>query len=155
MDLRTDSSTPGGRLAPRGRRTWHSSCVKPRPVSSIRSGIPVPFFFAARLTVRGTIVGVERAKRVQTDPGESRRLSPITSNSFANGCVTEMNSTVDMLQPRASRVTPSPEWTDEELLLTYRSRGDRRAFEVLVHRYEGELYSYLRHYLGDAEMAED
>ena len=66
-----------------------------------------------------------------------------------------MNSTVDMLQPRASRVTPSPEWTDEELLLTYRSRGDRRAFEVLVHRYEGELYSYLRHYLGDAEMAED
>jgi RNA polymerase sigma-70 factor (ECF subfamily) len=25
----------------------------------------------------------------------------------------------------------------------------------LVHRYERELYNYLRHYLGDAEMAED
>ena len=28
-------------------------------------------------------------------------------------------------------------------------------FEELVHRYEKELYGYLRHYLGDAEMAED
>ena len=28
-------------------------------------------------------------------------------------------------------------------------------FEELVHRYEKELYGYLRHYLGDAEMAAD
>ena len=28
-------------------------------------------------------------------------------------------------------------------------------FEELVRRYEKELYGYLRHYLGDAEMAED
>jgi len=66
-----------------------------------------------------------------------------------------MNSTIEPMQPRASRTSPSPDWTDEELLLAYRGRGEPRAFEELVRRYEGELYSYLRHYLGDAEMAED
>src|SRR5262249_62113741 len=30
-----------------------------------------------------------------------------------------------------------------------------QAFSELVHRYERELYSYLRRYLGDATMAED
>ncbi|MBN2025027.1 MAG: RNA polymerase sigma factor [Pirellulales bacterium] len=50
---------------------------------------------------------------------------------------------------------PSDERTDEELLLEYRDRGNREAFERLVHRYERELYNYLRHYLGDAQMADD
>ncbi len=45
--------------------------------------------------------------------------------------------------------------TDEELLLAYRETGDRDQFTELVRRYERELYSYLRRYLGDAEMAED
>lgn len=45
--------------------------------------------------------------------------------------------------------------TDEQLLLDYRQHGDRNAFDELVRRYERELYSYLRRYLGDAEMAED
>ena len=45
--------------------------------------------------------------------------------------------------------------TDEELLLGYRATGDRDLFAELVHRYERELFSYLRRYLGDAEMAED
>ena len=45
--------------------------------------------------------------------------------------------------------------TDEALLIQYRLTGDRRLFETLVHRYERELYSYLRRYLGDAEMADD
>jgi RNA polymerase sigma-70 factor (ECF subfamily) len=45
--------------------------------------------------------------------------------------------------------------TDEELLLGYRTSGDRDQFTELVRRYERELYSYLRRYLGDAEMAED
>ncbi|MFM7846384.1 MAG: RNA polymerase sigma factor [Planctomycetota bacterium] len=44
---------------------------------------------------------------------------------------------------------------DEELFLRFRDEGDRDAFEQLVHRYERELFSYLRRYLGDAEMAED
>jgi len=45
--------------------------------------------------------------------------------------------------------------SDEELLLAYRDQADRDAFNQLVHRYERELYSYLRRYLGDAPMAED
>ncbi len=45
--------------------------------------------------------------------------------------------------------------TDEQLLLRYRQTGDRELFAQLVYRYERELYSYLRRYLGNAEMAED
>ena len=45
--------------------------------------------------------------------------------------------------------------TDEELVRRCRSRGERTAFETLVHRYERELYNYLRRYLGDAALAED
>jgi RNA polymerase sigma-70 factor (ECF subfamily) len=66
-----------------------------------------------------------------------------------------MNSTIERKKTRTADSAPLSEWTDEELLLEYRSREDRLAFEQLVNRYEGELYNYLRHYLGDAEMAED
>ena len=45
--------------------------------------------------------------------------------------------------------------SDEELLRRSRVDGDAAAFESLVHRYEMELFSYLRRYLGSAEMAED
>lgn len=44
---------------------------------------------------------------------------------------------------------------DELLLLRYRDTGSREVFAQLVQRYERELYSYLRRYLGDAELAED
>lgn len=52
-------------------------------------------------------------------------------------------------------VSGDREVADEDLLVGYRSTGDRDLFAQLVHRYERELYSYLRRYLGDAEMAED
>ena len=45
--------------------------------------------------------------------------------------------------------------SDEDLLGRCRSGEDPAAFETLVHRYEHELFSYLRRYLGSAEMAED
>ena len=45
--------------------------------------------------------------------------------------------------------------SDEELLLAYRDTRQRELFEELVRRYERELFSYLRRYLGDAEMAAD
>lgn len=45
--------------------------------------------------------------------------------------------------------------TDEELIHRYRKTGDRELYAQLVYRYERELYSYLRRYLGDSEMAED
>lgn len=46
------------------------------------------------------------------------------------------------------------EHSDEELLTRFRA-GTREAFGVLVRRYEGELYGYLRRYLGDANLADD
>ena len=45
--------------------------------------------------------------------------------------------------------------TDEQLLLEYRETGNRELYAQLVYRYERELFSYLRRYLGNAEMAED
>lgn len=48
-----------------------------------------------------------------------------------------------------------PETSDEALLARYRDQHDRAAFTELVGRYERELYSYLKRYLGDASMAED
>lgn len=77
------------------------------------------------------------------------------SNPFADHSVAKMNSTTDTARFPPQQV-PWPESpTDEELLLAYRATGDRAAFEQLVLRYETELYSYLRNYLGDAQMAED
>lgn len=66
-----------------------------------------------------------------------------------------MNGTIEQSRSRASDRSPRTDWSDEKLLLVYRSRGDRAAFEELIRRYERELFNYLRHYLGDAEMAED
>ena len=50
---------------------------------------------------------------------------------------------------------PLVSWSDEKLLLSYRAERDGGVFDELVHRYEKELFGYLRHYLGNAEMAED
>ncbi len=58
-------------------------------------------------------------------------------------------------EPTVRSMTQPTSLSDEELLLGYRERGDASLFSELVHRYERELYSYLRRYLGDAEMAED
>ena len=44
--------------------------------------------------------------------------------------------------------------SDEELLAAFR-QGQREAFGILVRRYEGELYGYLRRYLGDGDLADD
>lgn len=66
-----------------------------------------------------------------------------------------MNGTIEATQVRVRRPTPLVSWSDEKLLLSYREQRDGGVFEELVHRYEKELYGYLRHYLGDAEMAED
>src|SRR5262245_43813041 len=57
-------------------------------------------------------------------------------------------------EPSVRPMQPSS-LSDEELLLGYREKGDANLFSELVHRYERELYSYLRRYLADAEMAED
>jgi RNA polymerase sigma-70 factor (ECF subfamily) len=53
-----------------------------------------------------------------------------------------------------AKLPPLAECSDEQLLAFYR-KGKREAFGVLVRRYEGELYGYLRRYLGDGDLAED
>ena len=50
---------------------------------------------------------------------------------------------------------PPTQLTDEQLLVRYRETTDRDIFAQLVSRFERELYSYLRRYLGSAEAAED
>ncbi len=54
-----------------------------------------------------------------------------------------------------TQLSPRSQLTDEQLLLQYRSSGDEGDFAQLVQRYERELFSYLRRYLGNAAMAED
>lgn len=65
------------------------------------------------------------------------------------------NTTERMLNIIDKPTVPLEAMTDEALLVRYREVGDRAAFDELVHRYEKELYSYLRRYLDDAAMAED
>jgi RNA polymerase sigma-70 factor, ECF subfamily len=67
----------------------------------------------------------------------------------------KMSGTIEQLRMRACGPDPLVSWSDEKLLLSYRSSRDAGVFEELVHRYEKELYGYLRHYVGNAEMAED
>jgi len=64
-------------------------------------------------------------------------------------------SKASRLSTAGAEVADRTEMSDEALLLAYRDRADRSAFPELVQRYERELYSYLRRYLGDAGMAED
>ncbi|MCA9177210.1 MAG: RNA polymerase sigma factor [Planctomycetales bacterium] len=57
--------------------------------------------------------------------------------------------------PTIKDVMPPTQLTDEQLLVRYRETTDRDIFAQLVSRFERELYSYLRRYLGSAEAAED
>jgi RNA polymerase sigma-70 factor (ECF subfamily) len=67
-----------------------------------------------------------------------------------------MRTAIEKVRPNTTsqRRTISDK-ADEELLLDYKATGNRLAFEDLVHRYEREIFSYLRRYLGDATLAED
>ncbi len=81
---------------------------------------------------------------------EIRRLSELSFNQ----CVETMSTVIE----NAAQLNGLPSVaasTDEDLLLGYRDTGRRDLFEELVLRYERELFSYLRRYLGDAEMAAD
>jgi len=68
-----------------------------------------------------------------------------------------ISASIDDLSMLDSDTGPfEPEqFSDEQLLLEYRETGAADRFETLVHRYERELFNYLRRYLANAEMAED
>ena len=53
------------------------------------------------------------------------------------------------------QVIDADQMTDEELMAEYRLAGSPQMFETLVHRYERELYNYLRRFLGNTVLAED
>lgn len=63
-----------------------------------------------------------------------------------------MNTTLDF---KTDATTDTAARTDEELLLAYRENSEIEAFDTLVARYERELYSYLRRYVGSEAVAED
>jgi RNA polymerase sigma-70 factor, ECF subfamily len=66
-----------------------------------------------------------------------------------------MNGIFEQTRPTTAARLAHSAWSDEELLRSYRDESNRAAFEELVHRYEKELYGYLRNYLGDSDLAED
>lgn len=66
-----------------------------------------------------------------------------------------MSKAIERPRNLATNGVPFDELSDEDLVVRYRDTGERAAFNTLVARYERELYSYLRRYLGDASMAED
>ena len=73
-------------------------------------------------------------------PSKTRSNSPTTATTMEK-CTAETG-------PWSAR-------QDEKLVWEYANTGNRLAFEELVRRYERDLYSYLRGYLGDAQLAED
>ncbi|MCO8120289.1 RNA polymerase sigma factor [Stieleria sp. TO1_6] len=56
---------------------------------------------------------------------------------------------------RGERDASIDEATDESLLADYLKTGDRLLFNQLIARYQREIYSYLRRYIGSVELAED
>ena len=66
-----------------------------------------------------------------------------------------MAATIKNSRPTSRREPIEACLPDEELLVRYRATGKRVLFDELVQRYERELYSYLRRYVGNSEMAED
>ena len=65
------------------------------------------------------------------------------------------NSTKEETRRTETRQDPHADLTDEQLLLEYRTSGQEELLSSLIRRYERELYSYLRRFLGDAALAED
>ncbi len=62
---------------------------------------------------------------------------------------------MDSRIPDVPGMPPRAEWSDEDLIREYQEKGEPKAFEELVRRYERELFGYLCQYLGDLQMAED
>jgi RNA polymerase sigma-70 factor (ECF subfamily) len=63
-------------------------------------------------------------------------------------------SIVILFRDAVARSSAYADCSDEELLALFR-QGTHEAFGALVRRYEGELYGYLRRYLGDSDLADD
>jgi RNA polymerase sigma-70 factor (ECF subfamily) len=70
--------------------------------------------------------------------------------------MTTQATEVTKIDPAALAATPLDQLADEQLLALHQKGTDGRPYlATLVARYERELYSFLRRYLGDAALAED
>lgn len=74
---------------------------------------------------------------------------------FLTSFVEPMKATLRKAKKRRTEPHSLDQWSDEDLLIQYRETGRRELFGELVNRYQRELYSYLRRYLGSIEAAED
>ena len=81
------------------------------------------------------------------DQPSSKRTDPIVGGSTLNAGKASSAS-----RPLRSLAEES---SDEELFQNFCDSESTSAYEALVARYERELFSYLRRYVGNAEMAED
>ena len=81
------------------------------------------------------------------DQPSSESIDPVVGGSSLN--TGKADSASRPLRPLAE------ESSDEELFQNFCDSESTSAYEALVARYERELFSYLRRYVGNAEMAED
>jgi RNA polymerase sigma-70 factor (ECF subfamily) len=81
-------------------------------------------------------------------------LSPLSHEDRKRIVNLPVISHVSIGRDAVARSSAYADCSDEELLTLYR-QGTHEAFGALVRRYEGELYGYLRRYLGDRDLAED
>lgn len=65
------------------------------------------------------------------------------------------HETVGLNSSVFERNSPSFEMSDEGLVLAYLEHRDPKSFEILVRRFERELYAFLKRFLGDEQQAED
>ena len=68
---------------------------------------------------------------------------------------TEGSYTNDRSNSRQATLPAEQRMSDEQLFAEYRATNNDGLFAELIGRYERELYSYLRRYLGNASLAED
>src|SRR5260370_8627083 len=59
-----------------------------------------------------------------------------------------------LMEVRERTRTPRPRVTDSVLAQHYLA-GDQQAFEVLVQRYSGPLFTFIRRFLGEYDAASD
>jgi RNA polymerase sigma-70 factor, ECF subfamily len=64
-------------------------------------------------------------------------------------------SDLESIEPQYFGLEVGAEQTDEELVAAYLESRHPSDFEKLVKRYERELYTFLRRFLGDSQQAED
>lgn len=70
-------------------------------------------------------------------------------------CTDDGRSVSETLPSMAAVLHAPPEISDEQLVESYLQSRNPEDFAILVKRYEREMYTFLRRFVGDAQQAED